>query len=682
MLDFIKNVQSSHTFTIAVDTKCCATESFFSINVEPAQESLQISALLSSIPNSVPLTLNAGNKYEIQVLIEYNGDINADDANLTVELTGCITKSANPIPIVFKDSDDLADIQIEPPLFFCSNTWNETTLQIFGELGQESNLSAVADGFEFSFPKMFVLDVVPKSIPLRYKTPSNNPNEEINFELSIGNSTIQKSFIFDKAEPTDVTLEAEENPLVVSNPENLNEIPFLNTYDVKIRDVVFEPAYFLSAEWNMDRLIVEPNPLLTSGETAINLFAQDLCGGNEKEIELIINFLCGFGEDQFSPCFNPESIQLMEGKRSIFNIELSYVEDEYFCCDETKKTPPEIEVSLETPDNNITLTESQSCDNNYKLSYNGNASDNNNISIISTYCDGLIREDNIPIQVTPLDTEECLELEGVELLKIDNETIRIQWADLQPGRSAIKIKYYPVNNPDNLRIENIDVRNVTNTDLTGLIPNTRYTILIQQNCADEHAIEQYFQLDLATETTASNCEQIQELTVESVSQTSIDLSWLYDGNVTVAFAPTNTPRDAISETTDAGQITAQNLTPDVEYRFVLQPDCPESADLTLIVRTEGLVCQRPTGFNSIYNTTTNSIEYNWSPVQGATGYVFSVKRDDDLEWGLGIFLPGENNTNNQLSNLIGSGRYDARVAAVCAGNSQSDYAFVSIEANI
>lgn len=671
-VEFIIGTPSEHIIDIKINNECCLidTEIGYLLSSDISYITSSISIDNGSSYNDLPFTLSRDTS-DIKLKISYNGEINAVPTSIQYEFEGCIDKKSSIIPIEFKDNNSNLNLQDKEDIFFCQTELTQSEeFIVLSENVDEINVSISSES-NINLNYQTTISATGEDIILvEYKVEDILSEFTLEIEVSANGNSDVKEYTFTLSNNGDYSVIPDfETPVEITTPEELIELDFITSGEFEINDIISLASYFNSAQWENDKLLLELNPLLEKGETEITLSFKDICGLNIKDINITFIFLCGFGDNQINICVKPDSINLKEGVKAIKHFEIEMNENYYFCCNEEDKTDPIINVSLEESNDNIQIRQIRNCNNKWRLDYNGEEISANDILINVEYCNGKsIDEIRIPIEIKLNNEEnECSTLDGLNIEKISNTGVSISWDLFQSNRSSINIEYYPTNNPSNKEFINEDIRNNSIIDINNLIENIEYTFKITHNCIDNVAEAQYLSIDLRDMEENETCNQIEELTIQSISPTTVDFTWTYNLTTIISYYPVDDPNDISTFNTLDNQATITGLDSNTSYNFIFAGDCPTTADILQNILTPPLPCERPAGL-TYTSLGGGSALLSWNEVDNAVGYVIEFKNSLSSQWSFPLFRPGGSNTTYRLDNLIENTTYNFRVKSVCDSN--------------
>jgi hypothetical protein len=162
----------------------------------------------------------------------------------------------------------------------------------------------------------------------------------------------------------------------------------------------------------------------------------------------------------------------------------------------------------------------------------------------------------------------------------------------------------------------------TSFTLTGLTPNTPYTIRIYTNCGN--GVSPAYQLDVTTD--SNPCGQPINLVASALTPTGFTVTWTPSAGVSSQQLILNNGAP-IPLATGVATYTFTNLTAGSNNVVTVRSICPTnvSPDTTISVQLTG--CAAVTGL--VVTPFANKVEATWNPVANAAEYQISLKRVSD-----------------------------------------------------
>jgi hypothetical protein len=224
-------------------------------------------------------------------------------------------------------------------------------------------------------------------------------------------------------------------------------------------------------------------------------------------------------------------------------------------------------------------------------------------------------------------------------------------------------------------------------DLSGLSPETEYAILVQADCGPLNTPPVSDWSVAATFTTLPTCLPLGSISIDSVSDTGLWLSWSQAGSETAwdveLINLSNTPADTFTYTPnydDLGTNTPSftGLDPESDYQFIVRADCGgldgESAWTSVYSFTTLPTCQAPIDLVSA-GYTNDEITFSWTAVDTETMWYIEYVNVTLGEIPTGVADDSTFTTSYTATNLASDSEYDLYVSAACGGlDGNSDWA--------
>lgn len=205
----------------------------------------------------------------------------------------------------------------------------------------------------------------------------------------------------------------------------------------------------------------------------------------------------------------------------------------------------------------------------------------------------------------------------------------------------------------------------------NLLPETEYTVLVGQPCADTSAWSH-----IRFKTGGGACEAVSNIAVSAISQRSATLSW--NGTAAkyrIRIRPVAaTPETAVAWTvyeSESTTYTFSNLTPNTMYEGAIQSVCGEAVgDTADYVAFEQFQTKEPSCFAPTEIKATQvdyaSATITWQ--SEAANYQLEYRREGSLD----IMARHHCTTNEyKLENLDGDTRYEVRLRSICSAGDTS-----------
>ncbi len=215
--------------------------------------------------------------------------------------------------------------------------------------------------------------------------------------------------------------------------------------------------------------------------------------------------------------------------------------------------------------------------------------------------------------------------------------------------------------------------------LSGLLPETNYAVYIQADCGPFNTTPQSDWSFEGNFTTPPTCAPLGSISIDSVSESTVSLSWAQAGSETSwdieLINTSNIPADTFSYTpTNAGlssnSPTITGLTPSSDYEVIVRANCGvidgPSAWTTVYSFTTVATCQAPVSLNQNF-TGFDAINYTWIAVDNESMWDVEIVNLTLGEVASGIPDDSTTTTAYMASGLTGSTQYAFYVRANCGG---------------
>ncbi len=215
----------------------------------------------------------------------------------------------------------------------------------------------------------------------------------------------------------------------------------------------------------------------------------------------------------------------------------------------------------------------------------------------------------------------------------------------------------------------------TNYEVSGLSPDTQYSVVIQSNCAQGQSGPSQL-VTFTTDATPLVCDEVVELDVSQVTETSALVNWENTATASsydVLVENLAGGQDKMFEDLAAGSLLVPGLQPGTEYSVTLIANCANglsssSNPIEFVTEIEEVPdCPVVSGLH-VLNSDMNSALVGWNAAAGAVSYKVAVRILGGT-WG----SPETTSSNTmQLDGLQAGESYQFRVKAICSQN-QSQY---------
>ncbi len=221
--------------------------------------------------------------------------------------------------------------------------------------------------------------------------------------------------------------------------------------------------------------------------------------------------------------------------------------------------------------------------------------------------------------------------------------------------------------------------NVNPYSLTGLLPETNYAVYIQADCGPFNATPQSDWSFEGNFTTPPTCAPLGTISIDSVSESTVSLSWVQAGSETSwdieLINLSNIPADTFTYTpTNAGLGSntpiLTGLIPSSDYQMIVRANCGlidgASAWTSVYSFTTVATCQTPVSLNQNF-TGFDEIHYYWTAIDNETMWDVEIVNLTLGEIVSGIPDDSTTTASYIATGLTGSTQYAFYVRANCGG---------------
>jgi hypothetical protein len=243
---------------------------------------------------------------------------------------------------------------------------------------------------------------------------------------------------------------------------------------------------------------------------------------------------------------------------------------------------------------------------------------------------------------------------------------------------------------------NIELVNLTNGDtatgvatytgvtvnpysLSGLSPETEYAVLVQADCGPLNSTPQSDWSVAGTFTTPPTCMPLGAISIDSVYDTGVFLSWLQAGSETSwdieLINLSNTPPDTFTYTPNNDNLATNTpnltgLTPESNYQFIVRADCGvidgPGAWTSVYSFTTLPTCQAPVDV-VLDGYTNDEITFSWTSIDSETMWYIEYVNLTLGETPTGVADDSSMTTSYTAMNLDANSEYALYVSAACGG---------------
>ncbi len=320
--------------------------------------------------------------------------------------------------------------------------------------------------------------------------------------------------------------------------------------------------------------------------------------------------------------------------------------------------------------------------------YNVDVNNITSLKVISKNAPGDLVGDNVNINAT-LDltyiVTTCPPPSGVTASNINPTTADITWSsngseliwnmevvNLTAGDSAVGVATYSgiTANP---------------YGLTGLLPETNYAIYVQSDCGPFNTEPLSDWSFAGTFTTPPTCLPLGAISIDSISDTTVDLSWGQVGSETSwdieLINVSNIPADTFTFTPNNAGLSTNapfltGLDPESDYEFIVRANCGlidgPGAWSTVYSFTTLPTCQAPIDL-LLGGYTNDEITFSWTAIDTETMWYVEYINVTVGEVQTGIADDSTTTDSYTAINLDANSEYQLFVSAACGGADGNSY---------